>query len=76
MSKNKRAVVAAREPARQPVKSSSSHCVRMRLPAGKYAVQAAEAEVIVDGGRIAGGNKNFEFELETETWVEVRVIRD
>jgi hypothetical protein len=48
----------------------------MRLPAGKYAVQAAEAEVIVDGGRIAGGNKNFEFELETETWVEVRVIRD
>lgn len=48
---------------------------RMRLPAGKYACAAAEAEVRVAGVRIAGGNGGFEFDLAQETWVEIVILR-
>lgn len=49
--------------------------VRMRCGAGKYAIAATEAEVHVDGARIAGGNGSFEFDLPQETWLELVIIR-
>jgi hypothetical protein len=48
---------------------------QMRLSAGKHAVKASEAEVLIDGARVTGGEGTFEFDLFAETWIEVRVLR-
>lgn len=68
--KNKKTQVVADE-----VKPVAAGSFRMRLPAGKFAVSAVEAEVRLDGARIAGGNGTFEFDLPIESWVEIEVIR-
>lgn len=49
--------------------------IRMRLLAGNYAIAATEAEVHIDGSRIAGGNGIFEFDIAQEAWVEIHLIR-
>jgi hypothetical protein len=61
--------LAAQTSSVEPVK------VSLRLSAGKHAVSAPEAEVHVDGVRIAGGEGIFEFDLFVETWVEIHIIR-
>lgn len=49
--------------------------ISLRLSAGKHAVRAAEAEVHVDGARIAGGEGMFEFDLAVETWIDIVTLR-
>jgi hypothetical protein len=49
--------------------------LRMRVGAGRHAVNAAEAEIHVDGVRLTGGYGIVEFDLHAETWVDVVVIR-
>lgn len=49
--------------------------LRMRLSPGLHAVSAGEAEVLSGGARIAGGSGTFEFNLWTETWVDITVLR-
>lgn len=73
MKKNKKpaSLFAAPEPS-PPVAPGA---FRMRLGAGKYALSAGEAEVHVDGARIAGGNGMFEFDLAIETWVDIKIIK-
>lgn len=67
--KNKKTPIVADEV--KPVAGS----FRMRLPAGKYAVGAAEAEIRLGGARIAGGNGSFEFDLHAEAWVDIVVLK-
>ncbi len=49
--------------------------IRLRLSAGRHAVNEKEAEVRVNGARIAGGTGTFEFDLLVETWVDIVVMR-
>jgi hypothetical protein len=49
--------------------------LRLRAGAGRYAVAAGEAEVRIDGARIAGGAGAFEFDLFSEAWIEIHIIR-
>jgi hypothetical protein len=57
------------------LKLGETGAFRMRLPAGKYAIGATEAEVHLAGSRIAGGNGMFEFDLAQEAWVDIHIIR-
>jgi hypothetical protein len=49
--------------------------LRMRLAPGIHAVTAAEAEIMIDGTRIAGGGGIIEFNLWVEAWVDIRIVR-
>jgi hypothetical protein len=71
MKKNKKATTLFSE----PVKRSETGNFRMRLAAGKYAINATEAEVHLDGARIAGGDGSFEFDIAREAWVEIHIVR-
>jgi hypothetical protein len=58
-----------------PQASPAAFTLRMRLSAGIHAVRAAEVEILEGGIRIAGGNGILEFNLWTDSWVDIRVIR-
>lgn len=55
--------------------SAAPSTIRLRAPAGNFALAATEAEVRIDGARIAGGNGRFEFDLAQETWLDIVIIR-
>jgi len=55
--------------------ASLHQVVRIRCPAGNFAIAATEAEVRLDGARIAGGNDRFEFDLAQEAWIEIAVLK-
>jgi hypothetical protein len=69
------APIGAPETDAAPAHVSGLTKISLRMSAGKHAVRAAEAEVHVDGARIAGGEGVFEFDLFAETWVEIHIVR-
>lgn len=68
-SAGKPADTVSAEPARAPVS------IFLRLAPGIHAARGAEVEIYDNGARMAGGNQLVEFNLWTETWVEIRVLR-